>query len=92
MTDDRHVRLYADGKEESLPVIAPYYSYSEDATAVEKKVAQDKYCAHNQAVEKLLEDKGFVMTDQAHVSARVNRYLQTHPDAISAAERSNQDD
>ena len=31
-------------------------------------------------VEKLLEEKGFVMTDEAHPSARLNRYLQTHSD------------
>lgn len=29
----------------------------------------------------MLVEKGFVMTDQAHPSARLNRYLQTHPDA-----------
>ena len=92
MTNDRHVRLYANGKEESLPVITQGYSYSEDATEVEKEAARDKYFAHNQAVEKLLEEKGFVMTDQAHASARINRYLQTHPEVISTPERSNQDD
>lgn len=29
----------------------------------------------------MLVEKGFVMTDQAHPSARLNRYLQIHPDA-----------
>ena len=92
MTNDRHERLYADGEEEGLPTIAPYYSYSGDATEAEKEAARDKHFAHNQEVEKLLEEKGFVMTDQAHVSARISRYLQTHPDALSTIERSNQDD
>lgn len=92
MTSDDHVRLYADGEEESLPVIVSSCSYSKDATEAEKKAAQDKYFAHNQAVEKLLEEKGFVMIDQAHASARINRYLQTHPDALGTIERSNQDD
>ena len=92
MTNDRHVRLYADGKEDSLPAIESGYIYSKDATAAEKEAAWDKHFAHNQAVEKLLEEKGFVMTDQAHVSARINRYLQTHPDEITTAEQSNQDD
>ena len=40
-----------------------------------------KHFEHNQAVEKLLEEKGFVMTDKAHGSAIVNRFLQTHPEA-----------
>ena len=92
MTDDRHVRLYANGKEESLPTIVSGYSYSQDATEAEKEAARDKHFAHNQAVEKLLEEKGFVMTDQAHASARMNRHLQTHPDALSTAERGNLDD
>ncbi len=92
MTNDRHVRLYADGKEESLPAISSICSYPEDATEAEKEAAQDEYFAHNQAVEKLLEEKGFVMTDQAHFSARINRYLQTHPDALSTTEQGDQDD
>ena len=79
MTNDRHVRLYADGEEESLPAMGWAYGYSEGASETEKEVARAKYHAHNQAVEKLLQEKGFAMTDQAHPSAQVNRYLQTHP-------------
>lgn len=93
MTSDRHVRLYANGKEESLPAIGGLgYGYSQDATEAEKEAARDKYFARNQAVEKLLEEKGFVMTDQAHASARVNRYLQTHPDVLSTVEQGDSDD
>ena len=40
-----------------------------------------KHFERNQAVEKMLEEKGFVMTDKAHGSAIVNRHLQTHPEA-----------
>ena len=43
-----------------------------------------KVLADNQAVEKLLEEKGFVMTDQAHPSAQVSRYFRTYPDAGDA--------
>ena len=81
MTDDRHIRMYADGKEESLPAIGGFWVIPQGATPAEEKEARDKHLAHNQAVEKLLEEKGFVMTDQAHPSAQLNRYLQTHPDA-----------
>ncbi len=80
MTDDRHVRLSADGEEENLPSIAEGYVTPEGATVAEQEEARNRYFAHNQAVKKLLEEKGFVMTDQAHGSALVNRYLQTHPD------------
>ena len=80
MTNDRHVRLYADGKEEHLPAMAWSYATPKGATDAEQEEARDENFVHNQAVEKLLEEKGFVMTDQAHPSARLNRYLQTQPD------------
>ena len=80
MTNDRHVRLYVDGDEEGLPAMAEGYVIPQGATETEREEARRKYLAHNQAVEKLLDEKGFVMTDQAHASARINRYLQTQPD------------
>jgi len=81
MTNDRHLRWYADGEEEALPAMVSAYGYSKDATEAEKEAAKAGFIAKNQAVARLLEEKGFVMTDQAHPSAQVNRYLQTHPDA-----------
>ena len=81
MTNDRHVRLYADGKEEGLPAMAEGYVIPQGATETEWQEARDKHFAYNQTMEKLLDEKGFVMTDQAHGSARINRYLQTNPDA-----------
>ena len=57
------------------------YVIPQGATVAEPEAAREKYFAQHQAVEKLLEEKGFVMTDQAHGSARINRYLQTHSDA-----------
>lgn len=80
MTNDRHVRMYADGEQEALPAISGCYRIPQGATVAEKKEARDKRIARNQAVEKLLEEKGFVMTDKAHPIARLNRYLQTHSD------------
>lgn len=81
MTNDRHVRLYADGEAESLPAIAEGYAIPQGATEEERRLARAKHFAYNQAVDKLLEEKGFVMTDQTHASARITRYLQTHSDA-----------
>ena len=81
MTGDSHVRMYADGEEESLPTMAESWVFPQGASVAEEKEAHDNYLAHNQEVEKLLEEKSFVVTDQAHPSARLKRHLQTHPDA-----------
>ena len=80
MTEDRHVRLYADGEEEDLPTMAASYVIPQGAAEEEQEAARAKHFAYNEAVEKLLEEKGFVMTDQAHGGARINRYLQTQAD------------
>ncbi len=78
MTDDRHVRMYADGEQEALPAMRHGYVIPQGASAAE---VRERHFAYNQAVEKLLDEKGFVMTDKAHPSARLNRYLHTHPEA-----------
>ena len=78
MTSDRHVRLYAVGEEKDLPSIGPgYYAIPEGTTVAEQEVLHAKSTSRNKAVEKLLEEKGFVMTNEAHMSARLNRYQQT---------------
>ena len=73
--------MYADGEKENLPAIAESYVIPQDATKAEREALRAEFFADNQAVEKLLEEKGFVMTDQAHASAQVSRYFKTHPDA-----------
>ena len=81
MTNDSHVRCFANGEEERLPAIGWSYGIPSDATEAVKEALQAKFFADNQAVEKLLEEKGFVMTDKAHPSAQVDRYFRTCPDA-----------
>ena len=66
MTNDNHVRWDADGEKEDLPVIAWSHVIPEGATKAEMDALRDKFFADNQAMEKLLEEKGFVMTDQVH--------------------------
>ena len=83
MTGESHVRLHADGEREYLPAMGGSYAIPQGATAAEEKEARDRYLARNKEVERMLEEKGFVMTDQAHGSALLNRYLQTHPDTES---------
>ena len=81
MTNDSHVRWFADGQTETLPAIGWSYGIPEGASKAEMDALRDKFFAENQAVEKLLEEKGFVMTDKAHPSAQVDHYFRTRPDA-----------
>ena len=71
------VRLNAAGAEEDLPAMSDGHVTSPGATVAEREAARGKCLVHNQAVARLLEQRGFVMTGQAHVSAPINRYLQT---------------
>jgi hypothetical protein len=57
MTDDSHVRIYEDGKEESLPALSSYLLLSDDP--VEAKRLKDEYEEHNREVVKMLNEKGF---------------------------------
>jgi hypothetical protein len=57
MTDDSHIRIHEDGKEESLPALDSIYLVSEDP--VEAKRLKDEYYAHNREVSQILVDKGF---------------------------------
>lgn len=57
MTDDSHVRIYADGSEESHPALSSIYLVSEDP--VEAKRLKDEYYARNREVSKMLSLKGF---------------------------------
>ena len=81
MTNDSHLRWNPDGEEESLPAIGWSYGIPEGATKAEKDALRDNFFAQNRAIAKLLEEKGFVMTDKAHPSAQVDRYFRTRPDA-----------
>ena len=81
MTNDSHVRWFADGETEDLPVIAWSHGIPEGATKAEMDALRGRFFKDNQAVEKLLEQKGFVMADKAHPSAQVDRYFRTHPNA-----------
>lgn len=58
MTDDRHLRLYADGEVESLPTISMWRPAG--ATEEEDKVLRDEFFARNREVAKMLEQKGFL--------------------------------
>ena len=77
MTSDRHVRIYSDGKRESLDAIDEFYVSPKDPEEAAK--AKAEFFARNKAVAKMLEDKGFSFRGDEPGSARVNRYLLTTP-------------
>ena len=57
MTNDRHVRIYADGSKESLPALHSMHLTSEDP--VEAKRLKDEFYQHNREVGQMLVKKGF---------------------------------
>ena len=63
MTNDRHLRMYVDGDDEGLPTMD--LLVSRDTT--EAEIASRRQYAAN-----LLEEKGFVMTDEARSRAVAN--------------------
>ena len=83
MTNDRHIRLYGDGLTAGLPAMEDMHTVLQGGPEKEAE-AKAKFIERNQAVQRLLDDKGFVMTDQAHGSAKVNRYLVTRLDEVDA--------
>jgi hypothetical protein len=75
MTNDRHVRLYADGQEEGLPTIRDFRLSSQDPD--EDRRLEAEYYAENQRVAKLLGDKGFGVAGDEPGGVLVNRALHT---------------
>lgn len=57
MTNYRHERIYADGREESLLTLESFYITSRDP--IKAKQLEDEYYRHNRKVVKMLIDKGF---------------------------------
>ena len=61
MTNDRHVRIYPDGKIEVLEAMSSFYIVPNDPEDAAKKEAD--FFAHNRAVAKMLYEKGFSLSD-----------------------------
>ena len=60
MTDPRHVRIYTDGKVETLPAPREVYAYSDER---DKDGAREEFFRYNRAVYAELERKGLVDTE-----------------------------
>jgi hypothetical protein len=76
MTNDRHVRIHADGRNEWLPSIEEFYLFSADPE--ENARLEAEYFAGNQRVAKLLEDKGFGLQGDEPGSISLFRYMRLH--------------
>ena len=86
MTNDRHERLYADGRSRGLPTYQEMHRVVESEEENER-ITQDFY-AYNRVVGELLAEKGFT-SPNAHASHNVNSWLlQTPPEERDEAESS----
>ncbi len=79
LSDDLHVRLRADGRQEDLPAFQRRFVISRKRREAAQQEAE--FYANNQLVAELLAAKGFDFTGDESVLARVNRHLLTTPPA-----------
>ncbi len=74
MTDDRHVRIYASGKNLQLPTVSSFRPVSDDPD--EDARLQAEYLAENQRVAEMLEAKGFGIEGDEPGGVQMNRALR----------------
>ena len=60
MTNDRHVRIHADGSSESLESPRDFVVYPKDEAEEARTKAEEEFYEYNQAVYAKLREKGFV--------------------------------
>jgi len=73
MTNDRHVRVYVNGKSEGLPAIQEFRMASKDP--VEDARLEAEFFVENQRVAEILEDKGFGLQGDEPGGVQINRLL-----------------
>lgn len=76
MTDDRHIRIYNDGKTTSLPTIGSCHFVSENPE--ENARIEKEFYSKNQRVEKMLEEKGFGIQGNEPGGVQINNFLRTN--------------
>ena len=74
MTDDSHVRIYADGTIASLPAVQGFRRGSNDPEEDARLDAE--YRAENQRVVAMLEAKGFGISGDEPALVQINRHLR----------------
>jgi hypothetical protein len=70
MTDDRHIRIWADGALEGLDAIQPGYGYNPKAPG-SKEAAEQEYRRHSQEIARQLRERGL------YPEGDINTYLRT---------------
>lgn len=73
MTEDSHVRIYADGRVEYLPTVAGMRLASQDPEEDARLKAE--YLAENQRIAAMLETKGFGIEGDEPGGVQINRFL-----------------
>jgi hypothetical protein len=73
MTNDRHIRVYADGLCNELPAISTFRLCSEDPD--EDARLEAEYYAENQSVSRRLDEKGFGLMGDEPGGVQINRLL-----------------
>ncbi len=74
MTDDRHVRIYADGHCEDLPTIREFRLFPDEPE--EDARLEAEHYAENQRVARMLEQKGFGLQGDEPGGVQINRHLR----------------
>ena len=75
MTDDDHVRIYADGKSETLPTLRQFRLTSTDPK--EDARLEFEFFSENERISKMLKGKGFKLQGDEPSSIRINRMLRS---------------
>ena len=63
MTNDRHVRIFANGRAEGLEAMQDSYGYPANADEATRRKAEDEFFTFNRAVFARLKAKGFFQED-----------------------------
>lgn len=77
MTNDSHVRIFANGRCESLETLACMRVCSEDPEQEEQ--SKTEFAASNRRIAAMLEDKGFGLDGNEPGGVQINRYLLLKP-------------
>lgn len=72
MTNDRHVRVYVDGTVEGLPALHEGRICSDDPEEDER--LEQEFQSTNRKIMDLLDEKGFGISGQEHISFLVQKY------------------
>ena len=75
MTNDGHVRLFADGRRVGLKAISEFYIVPEDPDEAAR--AKADFHARNRDVRRMLDEKGFTLEGVVHPSVAVRHYCLT---------------